>query len=142
MPGAQFVREHIDEIIQRVTMVMPIADVLLSRGMISLEEYGLVRAARSHQDQMRVLLCSLLSRGEAFQSDFCKVLQEKEPFVMEHLGQALRLSTHGSEISQLRHTHSLTPRQPAHSHTTVWPDGDQRLTVNIGEAHSGLDTPS
>ena len=41
---------HRSSLIQRVTMVMPIADALLKEGMIHAELYSNIQAARTSQD--------------------------------------------------------------------------------------------
>nr|XP_029501891.1 NACHT, LRR and PYD domains-containing protein 3-like [Oncorhynchus nerka] len=60
---AELVDEHRPQLIQRVTMVMPIADELLSEGMIHKEMYSNISAARTDEDKMRELFKALQSGG-------------------------------------------------------------------------------
>ncbi|XP_052315752.1 uncharacterized protein LOC118392082 isoform X1 [Oncorhynchus keta] len=53
--GAQFIDDHRAELIQRVSPVEPIADVMLSQGLIHPEVNSNILAARTSQDKMRTL---------------------------------------------------------------------------------------
>ncbi|XP_064796452.1 uncharacterized protein LOC135516236 [Oncorhynchus masou masou] len=53
--GAQFIDDHRAELIQRVSPVEPIADVMLSQGLIHPEVNSNILAARTSQDKMRAL---------------------------------------------------------------------------------------
>ncbi|XP_045577712.1 uncharacterized protein [Salmo salar] len=53
--GAQFIDDHRADLIQRVSPVEPIADVMLSQGLIHPEVNSNILAARTSQDKMRAL---------------------------------------------------------------------------------------
>ncbi|XP_038873504.1 NACHT, LRR and PYD domains-containing protein 12-like isoform X1 [Salvelinus namaycush] len=83
---AQFVDRHMADLIKRVTIVMPIADNLLQRGMIHEEMYSNIRAASTSQQQMR-LLYEALKGGVKVKSAFYRVLLEQQPHLVQDLGQ-------------------------------------------------------
>ncbi|XP_069044390.1 NACHT, LRR and PYD domains-containing protein 3-like [Lepisosteus oculatus] len=75
MSGAEFADRHRAALIQRVTQVGPLADELLSVGMIHQESYSRVLAAATPQDRMRELYSALDSGGETVKDAFYSVLQ-------------------------------------------------------------------
>lgn len=81
----QFVDEHRAELIQRVTMVMPLADRLRTKGMLHKEAYDEIRAERTSQDKMRRLFTTLDSGGDQMKSFFFSLLQKHERPVLQHL---------------------------------------------------------
>uniref|UniRef100_A0A4W5QCQ2 NACHT domain-containing protein n=1 Tax=Hucho hucho TaxID=62062 RepID=A0A4W5QCQ2_9TELE len=83
--NAELVDEHRSQIIQRVTMVMPIADKLLAEGMIHKEVYSNISAARTDQDKMRELFKALHSGGNKVKSAFLSMLRENEPNLLQDL---------------------------------------------------------
>ncbi|XP_041693441.2 NACHT, LRR and PYD domains-containing protein 12 isoform X1 [Coregonus clupeaformis] len=83
---AQFVDLHMADLIQRVTTVMNIADILLQRGMIHKEMYSNIRAASTSQQQMR-LLYEALNGGVKVKSAFFRILLEQQPHLVQDLGQ-------------------------------------------------------
>uniref|UniRef100_A0A4W5RQ83 CARD domain-containing protein n=1 Tax=Hucho hucho TaxID=62062 RepID=A0A4W5RQ83_9TELE len=58
-PDATFVDDNRAELIQMVTMVMPISDDLLQRGIILDEAYSNISVPRTRQEQMRELFKAL-----------------------------------------------------------------------------------
>ncbi|XP_073714424.1 NACHT, LRR and PYD domains-containing protein 1 homolog [Misgurnus anguillicaudatus] len=82
---SEFVDNHRDELIQRVTSVMEIADCLRSKKMITDEMWSEVHAENTHRKQMRILYMVLISGGSAVKAEFYKLLKEKEPHLVESL---------------------------------------------------------
>ncbi|KAM9458997.1 NACHT, LRR and PYD domains-containing protein 12-like isoform 1-T5 [Salvelinus alpinus] len=83
--SAQFVDKYRSDLIQRVIMVMPIADNLLAEGMIHKELYSNISAASTNQDKMRVLFTALHSGGNKVKSAFLSMLKEHEPNLVQDL---------------------------------------------------------
>ncbi|XP_030629367.1 NACHT, LRR and PYD domains-containing protein 3-like [Chanos chanos] len=90
LQDARFVDEHRAELIQRVTMVMPLADSLLSLGMLHEETYSQISAARTRQEKMRALLTALRSGGDRVKSAFYSVLRDVEPHLLQELGKRIK----------------------------------------------------
>ncbi|KAL7834396.1 hypothetical protein SRHO_G00286430 [Serrasalmus rhombeus] len=83
--GAEFVDTHRKELIQRVSSVMEIVDWLHSKNMITDEMYSNIQIATPSQNQMRILYRVLDTGGKAVKAEFCKVLKEKQPFLVDEL---------------------------------------------------------
>ncbi|XP_050985428.1 apoptosis-associated speck-like protein containing a CARD isoform X2 [Labeo rohita] len=71
---------------QRVTSVMPIADELLSKGMIHAEKYAEIKAENTDQDKMRKLYESLKSGGDQVKRAFYYLLERNEEHLFKDLG--------------------------------------------------------
>lgn len=80
---ARFVDNHSAELIQRVSVVMPIADALMSAGIIHNETYSKIRAASPNQDKMRELLDAL--NTDKAKSTFYDLLKKKDSFLVKDL---------------------------------------------------------
>jgi len=80
----EFVNTHGDELIQRVSSVMAIADSLKSKHMITNEMWRKINAAEPQQ-KMRLLLEALDSGGASVKAEFYKLLKENEPFLVDDL---------------------------------------------------------
>ncbi|XP_070988472.1 NACHT, LRR and PYD domains-containing protein 1 homolog isoform X3 [Oncorhynchus clarkii lewisi] len=83
--SAQFVDKYMPQLIQRVTMVMPIADELLAEDMIHEEMYSNISAARTNPSKMRELFKALHSGGNKVKSTFLSTLRENEPNLVQDL---------------------------------------------------------
>ncbi|XP_036407644.1 apoptosis-associated speck-like protein containing a CARD [Megalops cyprinoides] len=91
--SAQFIEKHRAELIQRVSLVEPIADGLLSHRLIHEEAYSNIRAAPTSQEKMRALLGALSTA--AVKGEFLRILEEHDP----HLVQELRGQRRGIQDS-------------------------------------------
>ncbi|ROI24869.1 Apoptosis-associated speck-like protein containing a CARD, partial [Anabarilius grahami] len=81
----EFVNTHGDELIQRVSSVMAIADSLKSKNMITSEIWGKIKAAEPKQQKMRDLLEALDSGGDSVKAEFYRLLKENEPLLVDKL---------------------------------------------------------
>uniref|UniRef100_A0A8C1P8H1 Uncharacterized protein n=1 Tax=Cyprinus carpio TaxID=7962 RepID=A0A8C1P8H1_CYPCA len=86
IPETEFVNTHRDELIQRVSSVMAIADSLLSKNMIDREMYDEVHTEKKRTEKMRLLLDAVDSGGAAVKAEFCRLLKEKEHYLVDELG--------------------------------------------------------
>ncbi|CAM4607597.1 unnamed protein product [Leuciscus chuanchicus] len=104
---ARFVDAHWAKLVQRVQMVMPIADELQSSGMLEWEPYCKIRAADTNQEKMRELYEVLHSGGDEVKSAFYSSLEKHEPSLFRDLGSTGHHThsekTHSSEISPVIH---------------------------------------
>ncbi|XP_030634338.1 tripartite motif-containing protein 16-like [Chanos chanos] len=89
---SRLVDEQRAELIQRVTMVMPIADELLSLGMLHEETYSQISAARTSQEKMRELFTALHSGGDRVKSAFYCALRDNQPHLLQGLVTKLKIS--------------------------------------------------
>ncbi|KAJ8001506.1 hypothetical protein DPEC_G00170190 [Dallia pectoralis] len=83
--GVMFVETNRANLTENVTVVMPIADVLIQDGMINKEMYSNICAAGTNHDKMRNLYKAL--NTNTVKSAFYKILQEKEPHLVEELSE-------------------------------------------------------
>ncbi|XP_065118189.1 NACHT, LRR and PYD domains-containing protein 1 homolog [Paramisgurnus dabryanus] len=82
---SEFLDKQRDQLIQRVTSVMEIADCLMSKYMITSEMYKKVHTAEPRQEKMRIVFDVLDSGGSAVKAEFCRLLKEKEPHLVDEL---------------------------------------------------------
>ncbi|XP_062407982.1 NACHT, LRR and PYD domains-containing protein 1 homolog [Sardina pilchardus] len=87
--AAAFVDRHRAELIGRVYNVMPIADALLSKGLVHPQKYSEIRAASTSEAVMREIYECLRSAGAEGKAAFYGVLLQEEPHLLKDL------STHG-----------------------------------------------
>lgn len=73
-------------LIERVTSVMPLADVLRSKKMIHEEKYSEIKAEKTNQDKMRTLFEALNAGGDKVKTAFYQELRKCEPFLFKDLG--------------------------------------------------------
>ncbi|XP_048120891.1 NACHT, LRR and PYD domains-containing protein 3-like isoform X1 [Alosa alosa] len=83
--AAVFVDRHRAELIARVGNVMPIADVLLSKGLVHPERYSEIRAAATSEAKMREIYECLRSAGAEGKAAFYGVLLQEEPHLLQDL---------------------------------------------------------
>ncbi|KAI1890372.1 hypothetical protein AGOR_G00153050 [Albula goreensis] len=83
-PAVEFVDQHREALIQRVTLVKPIADALLQRKLLQEEAYDKICAEKTSQDQMRTLYQFL--KSSTVKSALYAELLKKEPFLVNDLG--------------------------------------------------------
>ncbi|XP_065118223.1 E3 ubiquitin-protein ligase TRIM47-like [Paramisgurnus dabryanus] len=82
---SEFLDKHRDQLIQRVTSVMEIADCLMSKYMITGEMYKKVHSAEPRQEKMRIVFDVLESGGSAVKAEFWRLLKEREPHLVDEL---------------------------------------------------------
>ncbi|KAK7153619.1 hypothetical protein R3I94_007114 [Phoxinus phoxinus] len=104
---ARFVDAHWAKLVQRVKMVMPIADELRSSGMLEYELYCKIKAANTNQEKMRELYEVLHSGGDKVKSAFYSSLEKHESALFRDLGSTGHHThsekTHSSEIISVIH---------------------------------------
>ncbi|XP_041919528.1 apoptosis-associated speck-like protein containing a CARD [Alosa sapidissima] len=83
--AAAFVDRHRAELIGRVSNVMPIADVLLSKGLVHPEKYSEIKAAPTNEAKMREIYECLRSAGAEGKAAFYGVLLQEEPHLLKDL---------------------------------------------------------
>ncbi|XP_041966534.1 uncharacterized protein LOC121724196 isoform X2 [Alosa sapidissima] len=89
--SACIVERHRADLIGRITQVMPLADRLRSLGMLHVEAYEEIRAAKTSQEKMRELFKALDSGGDRVKSAFYCTLRDIHPYLLQDLeGQANR----------------------------------------------------
>ncbi|XP_038857260.1 uncharacterized protein LOC120053984 isoform X2 [Salvelinus namaycush] len=84
--GAQFVDDNMEKLVQRITMVMPIADGLYQKKMIHDEDYSEITAAQTSMSKMRKLYVALKPGGAVAKSAFYQILLEQQSLLVEELG--------------------------------------------------------
>ncbi|XP_029629036.1 nuclear GTPase SLIP-GC isoform X2 [Salmo trutta] len=85
LSGEAFVDKHMADLIQRVKMVLHVADDLLVENMIPDELYSRILRAWTSQEQMRLLLDAVQAGGTRVKSAFYKALQIYEPRLVQDL---------------------------------------------------------
>ncbi|XP_047217790.1 apoptosis-associated speck-like protein containing a CARD [Girardinichthys multiradiatus] len=80
-----FVDKHMDELIQKVSNVLPILDKLLKAGVIQPEVYDNISAERTSQAKMRALCHGPLRASRKVQDIFLDILKAQEPFLFDDL---------------------------------------------------------
>ncbi|XP_045575844.1 nuclear GTPase SLIP-GC isoform X2 [Salmo salar] len=83
--GEAFVDEHMADLIQRVTMVLPVADYLFTENMIQQEMYTRIRSKYTSQEQMRLVFDAARRGGRRVKSAIYNYLQIHEPHLVQDL---------------------------------------------------------
>ncbi|XP_055752754.1 uncharacterized protein LOC129832782 [Salvelinus fontinalis] len=86
LSGEEFVDKHMADLIQRVRMVVHVADDLLVEEMIPDELYSRILMAWPSQEQMRLLFDAVQAGGTRVKSAFYKALLNHEPCLVQDLG--------------------------------------------------------
>ncbi|XP_066577784.1 NACHT, LRR and PYD domains-containing protein 3 [Amia ocellicauda] len=87
LPSVQFVDRHRATLIQRVCLVEPIADALLSQGLIQREGYSKCTLhTLTSQEKMRELYEALHCGGAQVKAAFYSILKEQDPHLVKDLG--------------------------------------------------------
>ncbi|XP_055752750.1 nuclear GTPase SLIP-GC-like [Salvelinus fontinalis] len=86
LSGEAFVDKHMAALIQRVTMVLHVADDLLVEEMIPDELYSRILMAWPSQEQRRLLFDAVQAGGTRVKSAFYKALLNHEPRLVQDLG--------------------------------------------------------
>ncbi len=82
-------KKHRDELVQRVSSVMTIADGLRAKDMIPGEMYSKVHYAEPQEEKVRLLLDVLDSGGAAVKTEFYRLLKKEEPCLVDDLESGL-----------------------------------------------------
>uniref|UniRef100_A0A4W5PI15 FIIND domain-containing protein n=1 Tax=Hucho hucho TaxID=62062 RepID=A0A4W5PI15_9TELE len=85
LSGEEFVDEHMGALIQRVTMVLPLADYLFTENMIQVEWYTRIRSASTSQEQMRLVFDAARTGGRRVKSAIYNSLKTYEPRLVQDL---------------------------------------------------------
>ncbi|KAL7838711.1 hypothetical protein AOLI_G00271150 [Acnodon oligacanthus] len=122
-----FMYENRERLIQRVSSVMTIADQLKWRGMITGEMYSRIQAAKTSQEQMKILYRALDSEGTYAKAEFYKILEMTEPFLLyEHSGHGDIFSSYIPTSTQPCTKHlSLMDAEIFHPETVEKSQGDK-----------------
>ncbi|KAL4597540.1 hypothetical protein GN956_G25942 [Arapaima gigas] len=96
----EFVNENREQIIQKVEQVQPMADSLLSQGLISREEYRKICSAGTSKERMTELYGSLWKGGLSVRSVFYWLLLQYEPKLFRDLERSQFIHEHMGEISK------------------------------------------
>ncbi|XP_076157365.1 NACHT, LRR and PYD domains-containing protein 1 homolog isoform X3 [Alosa pseudoharengus] len=82
---AHFIDDHRVALIERVTCIPPIAEEMLSQGLIHKEKHSNIMAARTSEERMREIYKCLQSSGTKGKAQFYQILLLKEPHLVKHL---------------------------------------------------------
>ncbi|KAG2470596.1 NLR1A protein, partial [Polypterus senegalus] len=82
---ANFLEKHREALIQRVAIVPPILDSLLSKKLIDNECYDEVLSETTNQRKMRRLYAMVSAWGNKEKLEFFNTLKEKQPYLIEDL---------------------------------------------------------
>ncbi|KAL7860338.1 hypothetical protein AOLI_G00166870 [Acnodon oligacanthus] len=85
-----FVDRKRADLIQRVSLVMPLGDVLLSKEMLSKEAYSEIYTEKTSQAKMRALYRHLDYGVHAAKTEFYVALKQQNPFLIEDLERTFR----------------------------------------------------
>ncbi|XP_036831908.1 receptor-interacting serine/threonine-protein kinase 3 isoform X3 [Oncorhynchus mykiss] len=84
--GAQFVDDNMEQLVQRITLVMPIADGLYQKKIIHYEDYSEITAAQTSMAKMRKLYVALQQGGAVAKSAFYQILLKQQSLLVKELG--------------------------------------------------------
>ncbi|XP_041843917.1 apoptosis-associated speck-like protein containing a CARD isoform X1 [Melanotaenia boesemani] len=91
-PERHFVDTHRTALIQDLSLVDPILDVLRGEGVINPEMYSNIRAERTPQNKMRKLFEYLDAMGEEGKDVFLSALKDQQPFLYNKLCSSAQVS--------------------------------------------------
>ncbi len=77
------------QLIDRVTNIPPILDVLLEKEVIDLENYNRIRKLPTSQDKMRELYSGCLQASKRAKDIFYEALKQKERYLIEDLNNGI-----------------------------------------------------
>ncbi|XP_035286257.1 uncharacterized protein LOC118234056 [Anguilla anguilla] len=78
-----FVDEHMAEFVERVTIPMPIADSLLTKKFVGIEQYSEIQKVGTNPDKMRLIYTAL--NAESKKTSFLELLVQKDLFFVRDL---------------------------------------------------------
>ncbi|XP_036446205.1 serine/threonine-protein kinase/endoribonuclease ire-1-like [Colossoma macropomum] len=121
-----FVDHERAELIQRVSLVMPLADVLLSKRILSYEAYSEIHTEKTSQAQMRALYRFLDSGGRTAKTAFYHALMKENPFLIEELERTFRNGETSHNRQESRETRASVEGEGPQNLETKWHKSSKR----------------
>lgn len=79
--------KHREALVQRCSLVNPILDCLISKNLLTSEEYDTIRAEKTAQNQMRELYKFMRGWSDSDKHTLYVILKETNPRLIENLEQ-------------------------------------------------------
>uniref|UniRef100_UPI00398F0178 apoptosis-associated speck-like protein containing a CARD n=1 Tax=Pristiophorus japonicus TaxID=55135 RepID=UPI00398F0178 len=82
-----FIEAHRRELVERVSVVDPLVEILKQRDVLNQEEYEKIRAGDIRAEQVRRLLDAVINKGSKAMDVLREALREQDPYLMKDLSQ-------------------------------------------------------